>query len=114
MRRWLLSADDAHPVWLDVVADGANDLAISPEQLESLRKTVAMTNSMFGAVPFRHYDFLVSLTDQLPNDGGNEHQESGEISLPAGYLVDPGGAGRSEVHMKARTFRKQRWIAAVL
>jgi predicted metalloprotease with PDZ domain len=89
MREWPLSKDDAKPVWLHVVADEAQDLAISPEQLETLRRTVALTNSMFGAVPFRHYDFLVSLTNRLPNDGGNEHQESSEISLPADYFLKP-------------------------
>jgi predicted metalloprotease with PDZ domain len=89
MRDWPLSTDQAKPVWLHVVADEANDLTISPEQLKGLRKTVALTNSMFGAVPFRHYDFLVSLTNRLPNGGGNEHQESSEISLPADYFLKP-------------------------
>jgi predicted metalloprotease with PDZ domain len=89
MGRWLLSTDNAHPVWLDVVGDEARDLTISSGQLDAWRKTVALTNSMFGAVPFPHYDFLVAVTDQLPNDGGSEHQESSEISLPAGYFLNP-------------------------
>lgn len=89
MKDWLLSTDNQHPVWLHVAADEARDLTISPEELQSLRKTVALTNGMFGAVPFRHYDFLVLVTDQLPNDGGTEHQESGEISLPADYFLKP-------------------------
>jgi predicted metalloprotease with PDZ domain len=88
-RNWLLSTDNAKPVWLRVVADEAKDLTIAPEQLQALRKVVTLTNGMFGAVPFRHYDFLVSLTNQLPNDGGDEHQESGEISLPADYFLSP-------------------------
>lgn len=44
---------------------------------------------MFGSVPFQHYDFLVAVTDQLPNDGGSEHQASSEISLPADYFLNP-------------------------
>jgi predicted metalloprotease with PDZ domain len=87
MRDWLLSADNTKPIRLHVVADEAKDLTISPEQLESLRKMVALTNGMFGGVPFRHYDFLVSVSGQ--NDGGNEHQESSEISLPADYFLRP-------------------------
>jgi predicted metalloprotease with PDZ domain len=89
MSSWLLSADGALPVRLDVVADEENDLTISTEQVEALRKTVKLTNEMFGSVPFRHYDFLVSATDRLPNDGGSEHQESSEISLPADYFLNP-------------------------
>jgi predicted metalloprotease with PDZ domain len=89
MGRWLLSTDNAHPVWMDLVGDEAKDLTISHGQLAAWRKTVALTNSMFGAVPFRHYDFLVAVTDQLPNDGGDEHQESSEISLPAVYFLNP-------------------------
>ena len=89
MRDWPLSTDNAKPVWLHVVADKARDLAISADQLEGLRKMVALTNGMFGAVPFRHYDFLVSLSDRLPDDGGTEHLESSEISLPADYFLRP-------------------------
>jgi len=85
MRDWPLSTDNTKPVWLHVVADEAEDLIIFPEQLEALRKAVALTNTMFGAVPFRHYDFLVSVSDR--NDGGIEHQESSEISLPADYFL---------------------------
>lgn len=33
MSSWLLSTDGAHPVRLDVVADEARDLTISPEQV---------------------------------------------------------------------------------
>jgi predicted metalloprotease with PDZ domain len=89
MRDWPLSTDNAKPVWLHVVADEAKDLSISPQQLEALRKTVRLTNGMFGAAPFRHYDFLVSVSDQLPNDGGTEHQGSSEISLPDDYFLRP-------------------------
>lgn len=88
MREWPLSMDKAKPIWLHVFADDAKDLTISPEQLEALRKTVALTNSMFGSVPFRHYDFLVWL-NRLSDGGGNEHQESSEISLPADYFLKP-------------------------
>ena len=89
LRNWLLSTDNAKPVWLQVVADEAKDLTISSEQLQALRKAVTLTNGIFGAVPFRHYDFLVAVTDQLPNGGGAEHQESSEISLPADYFLRP-------------------------
>jgi predicted metalloprotease with PDZ domain len=89
LRNWRLSTDNAKPVWLHVVADEAKDLTISSEQLQALRKTVTLTNGIFGAVPFRHYDFLVAVTDQLPSGGGAEHQESSEISLPADYFLRP-------------------------
>lgn len=54
MSSWLLSADGAHPVRLDVVADEAKGLTVSREQVEALRKTVKLTNEMFGSVLFRH------------------------------------------------------------
>lgn len=86
---WLLSPGNGKPVWLHLVADAAEDLTISNGQLESLSKAVAQSNDMFGTVPFRHYDFLVSLSDLLPNEGGSEHLESSEISLPADYFLSP-------------------------
>lgn len=86
---WLLSKENDKPVRLHLVADAAKDLSISAGQLEELRSAVARSNDMFGAAPFRHYDFLVSLSDLLPNDGGSEHQESSEIYLPADYFLAP-------------------------
>lgn len=89
MRSWRLSAEDAAPVWLRAVSDEASELAMSAPQLVNLRRAVARANTMFGGVPFRHYDFLVSLSDQLPHDGGSEHQESAEISLPGDFFLSP-------------------------
>jgi predicted metalloprotease with PDZ domain len=86
---WQLSDGNGKPVRLHLVADAAKDLSLSTGQLTDLSKAVAQTNNMFRGVPFRHYDFLVSLSDLLPNDGGSEHQESSEISLPADYFLAP-------------------------
>jgi predicted metalloprotease with PDZ domain len=50
---------------------------------------VAQTGSIFRGEPFPHYDFLISLSDLLPSDGGTEHQASSEIALPADFFLKP-------------------------
>lgn len=89
LKSWPLSGNHAKPVWLHAVADDASELAISPELLARLREVVARTNSLFGEAPFQRYDFLVSLSELLPNDGGTEHQSSSEIGLPTDFFLRP-------------------------
>ncbi|MDE3201508.1 MAG: M61 family peptidase, partial [Acidobacteriota bacterium] len=89
LKSWPLSSNGTKTVWLHAVADEARDLTVSAEELGKLRKLVEVTNGLFGDAPFEHYDFLVSLSDELPSDGGTEHQESSEIVLPADIFLKP-------------------------
>ncbi len=60
----------------------------SPDQIAFLRQLVAETGALFGARHYRHYDFLLALTDHLaPN--GLEHHESSDNRVPERTLHDP-------------------------
>ncbi len=50
------------------------------------------TEAIFGAPPFRRYDYLIALDDRLPGPGGIEHADSGEVVLPANLLSEPADA----------------------
>jgi predicted metalloprotease with PDZ domain len=88
-RRIPLNAHDAKPVMLDLLADNANDLAITPAEVAHMQTLIAQTLKTFGMPPYRHYDAIVTLSDVLSPGGGTEHLEEGENNLPAAYVDDP-------------------------
>jgi predicted metalloprotease with PDZ domain len=77
------------PIHLDLVADNPDSLSILPAQTMALKALIQQTSKVFGPPPFRHYDVLVSLSDDLSPGGGQEHLDEGENNLPANYLSAP-------------------------
>ncbi|HVO56546.1 MAG TPA: PDZ domain-containing protein [Dongiaceae bacterium] len=73
---------------LNVAADSAAATAVSAEELKDFRQLVAETWALFGARHYRHYDFLLALSDHLqPN--GLEHPQSSDNRAPEKMLLDP-------------------------
>jgi predicted metalloprotease with PDZ domain len=85
-----LSSSPHVPVHLDLLADEPADLEVSPTDLAELQSLVVQASKVFGPAPFRHYDALVSLSDQLSPGGGLEHLDEGENNLPANYFTASG------------------------
>ena len=75
------------PVFLNLVADDARDLAATPEQVRAHAGLVVQAQRVFGAPRFDRYDFLLALTDQLGGIG-LEHLQSSENSRAPGYFTD--------------------------
>lgn len=73
---------------MDVVADSESDLAMSDKDLAAYRKLVAETGALFGARHYRHYDFLLTLSDQVGGHG-LEHHESNDSVAGERDFVDP-------------------------
>jgi len=72
---------------LNIAADSEAATAVTPEELQHLRQLVAETGALFRARHYRHYDFLLALTDHLdPN--GLEHHESSDNRAPERTLLD--------------------------
>jgi predicted metalloprotease with PDZ domain len=83
------------PVHLDVVADRPQDLVVKPEDLQAHRNLVRQAYRNFGGHHYNHYDFLLSLSDEM--DGiGLEHHRSSEDGAGRSYFTDPdkSAAGR--------------------
>ena len=73
---------------LNTAADSAAMAEATPEQIAMLRQLVVETGALFGARHYRHYDFLLALTEHLiPN--GLEHHESSDNRVPERTLHDP-------------------------
>jgi predicted metalloprotease with PDZ domain len=73
---------------MDLVADTDADLAMSPKTLAAFQNLVAETGALFGARHYRHYDFLLTLSDQVGGHG-LEHHESNDSVGSERMLLDP-------------------------
>jgi predicted metalloprotease with PDZ domain len=82
-KRW----DLGHNVSLDVAADAPQYLAATPEQIAVHASLVDQAVKLFGTTQFDHYDFLLSLSDQLGGIG-LEHHRSSENGVNPGYFTE--------------------------
>ena len=81
-------------VTLDVFADDPKELAATPDQITAHKRLVDQAVKTFGAQHYDHYDFLLSITDQL-GGVGLEHHRSSENGVTPGYFTDwDSGPGR--------------------
>jgi predicted metalloprotease with PDZ domain len=76
------------PVHLDVVADEPEDLTITPAELQAHRNLVAQAARNFGSQHYDHFDFLLSLSDEL-DWRGLEHHRSSENGEDRSYFTNP-------------------------
>lgn len=86
-RREDLAPGAAVPVHLDIAADRPDDLAITPDQLARHRALVVQAQRLFGSHHYDHYDFLLSLSDELGGIG-LEHHRSSENGVEPGYFTE--------------------------
>jgi predicted metalloprotease with PDZ domain len=77
----------AKPVVLHLVADDPAQLEASEAQLQAHRDLVTQADRLFGARHFRHYDFLLSLSE-TQGGIGLEHHESSENGVRPRYFKD--------------------------
>jgi predicted metalloprotease with PDZ domain len=68
-------------VELDIAADSAAALAITPEQTEALRRLVQQADALFGARHYDRYRFLLTLSDNVAHFG-LEHHQSNDTRMP--------------------------------
>jgi len=73
---------------MDLVADDAADLAMTPKDLAAYQKLVAETGALFGARHYREYHFLLTLSSQVGGHG-LEHHESNDSVASERTLLDP-------------------------
>jgi predicted metalloprotease with PDZ domain len=79
--------DSSHDVELDIAADSAAALAISPQVTEELRQLVIQADALFGARHYNRYRFLLTLSDHVAHFG-LEHHQSNDSRMAERALVD--------------------------
>lgn len=80
------SWDLGQNVRLNAVADRADDLAATPEQIAAHRRMVEQAVKLFGARHYDRYEFLFALSDELGSIG-LEHHRSSENAVPRTYFT---------------------------
>jgi predicted metalloprotease with PDZ domain len=71
-----LSPGDSIPVRLRMACDSEEGLAIPDDQVQALRNLVREADALFGVRHYKHYDFLVTLSDHTAHFGLEHHQSS--------------------------------------
>ncbi|HEX5234854.1 MAG TPA: M61 family peptidase [Silvibacterium sp.] len=74
--------------YLDLAADGPEDLAIKPEALEAFSKLVRETGALYKSRHYNSYHFLVTLSDQVAHFGLEHHQSSDDRVGEKTFLDD--------------------------
>ncbi len=87
-KRYDLAPGDNTPVVLDLTADRADLLEVSPKVLELYRQLVQQAYRLFGSKHYDHYNFLLALSDEIGWDTTLEHHRSAEYGEPVDDLVD--------------------------
>ncbi len=92
-----LSPDAANRVYLDVFADSAADLAITPEELQLHKNLVREAARLYASRHYDHYDFLFSISKKIGGEG-LEHHQSSEDGTEANYFTDwPAGVAERDL-----------------
>ncbi|HTX42373.1 MAG TPA: hypothetical protein VMD25_11130 [Acidobacteriaceae bacterium] len=74
--------------YLDVAADGPEDLALTPETLAGYSNLVRETGALYKSRHYESYHFLVTASDQVAHFG-LEHHQSSDDRVPEKTFVDP-------------------------
>lgn len=75
------------PVHIDIVADSAEQLDATPEQIALHRAMVQQAIKLYGSQHYNHYDFLFAISDEFGGIG-REHHQSSENGVKNGYFTE--------------------------
>ena len=82
-----LAPEVQQPHFLDLAADGPEDLAVSHEDIESFSNLVRETGALYKSRHYASYHFLVTLSDSVAHFG-LEHHQSSDDRVDARTFID--------------------------
>ena len=74
--------------YLDMAADGPEELQLSQEHIDEFDKLVRETGALYKSRHYSAYHFLVTLSDEVAHFGLGEHHQSSDDRVPAQTFVD--------------------------
>jgi predicted metalloprotease with PDZ domain len=86
-KRYDLDPGAKVPVHLNVVGDDAAAVDAKPEQIAVHRNLVQQAYKLFGSHHYKHYDFLLSISEDFGGIG-LEHHQSSENGVKPGYFTE--------------------------
>jgi predicted metalloprotease with PDZ domain len=85
--RYDLSPTSTDTVHLDVFADKPEQVKMTPEELQLHKNLALEADKLYASHHYKHYDFLLLLSDVVGGEG-LEHHQSSEDGTGADYLTD--------------------------
>jgi predicted metalloprotease with PDZ domain len=82
-----LSPTKTDIVHLDLFADEAKDLDVTPEEMTELKNLPLEEDKLYASHHYKHYDFLLCISDKI-GGVGLEHHQSSEDSWDADAFTD--------------------------
>jgi predicted metalloprotease with PDZ domain len=90
--RYDLSPAPTDHVHLNVFGDTPEEVKMTPEELQLHKELAIQADKLYGSHHYKHYDFLLLLSDVVGGEG-LEHHQSSEDGTDSDYLTDwKGGA----------------------
>jgi predicted metalloprotease with PDZ domain len=83
-----LAPDVTPKHFLDMAADGPEDLNVSKEHIDEFSKLVRQTGLLYRSRHYASYHFLVTLSDQVLHFGLEHHQSSDDRVEPTEFISD--------------------------
>ena len=74
--------------YLDLAADGPEDLEVPPQMLEGFNNLVRQASALYQSHHYGSYHFLMTLSDQVAHFG-LEHHQSNDDRVPEKTFLDP-------------------------
>ena len=87
-----LSPTPTDKVYLDLFADKTEDLKMTPDLLQAHKNLAVEADKLYGSHHYKHYDFLLLLSDKVGGIG-LEHHQSSEDGVDADGFTDWASAG---------------------
>jgi predicted metalloprotease with PDZ domain len=87
-REWPLAPEVTPKHYLDVAADGPEDLEIKPDLLAGFNNLVRETGALYKSRHYGSYHFLLTASDQVAHFG-LEHHQSSDDRIPEKTFLDP-------------------------
>ena len=84
----LTAPGDSTPVRVRMACDSEEGLKVPDDQVTDLRNLVREARALFGTQHYRHYDFLVTLSDHTAHFGLEHHQSSDDRGRERWWLDD--------------------------
>jgi predicted metalloprotease with PDZ domain len=81
-----LTPGDSVPIRVRMACDSEEGLKVPDDQLQALRNLAREAPALFGTKHFRHYDFLVTLSDHTAHFGLEHHQSSDDRGAERWWL----------------------------
>ena len=83
----VLAPEVAPKHFLDIAADGPEDLKVSPETVQGYSNLIRETGALYRSRHYQSYHFLVTASDQVAHFG-LEHHQSSDDRVPEKTFVD--------------------------